>query len=126
MAERTNARNSRAADTSAARAHDLVPDLMGVASRVSWSAIIAGTVVALSCFFALTLFFSALGITMTDVGVRDRAVGYGALIAAIATIIASLFIGGWVAAQMTVGENRQEALLYGVLTWGAVTIVSLV
>ena len=45
--------------------------------------------------------------------------------AAIATIIVSLFIGGWVAAQMTVGENRQEAILYGVLTWGTVTIVSL-
>jgi hypothetical protein len=98
---------------------------MGVASRVSWSAILAGTVIAMSCFFALSLFFSALGITMTDAGVRDRAIGYGALVAGILTVIVSLFIGGWVAAQMTVGENRQEAILYGVLTWGAVSLVSL-
>ena len=60
---------------------------------------------------------------MTDAGVRDRAVGLGTLIAAIATVIVSLFLGGWVAAQMTVGENRQEAMLYGVLTWGAVDLV---
>jgi hypothetical protein len=125
MAERTNTRGDRAVEKATARAHDLVPDLMGVATRVSWSAILAGTVIALSCFFALTLFFSALGITMTDAGVRDRAVGYGALIAAIVTVIVSLFIGGWVAAQMTVGENRQEAILYGILTWGAVSLVSL-
>jgi hypothetical protein len=125
MAERANARSDRVGDRAAARAHDLVPDLMGVASRVSWSAILAGTVIAIACFIALTLFFSALGITLSDAGVRDRAIGYGALIAALATIIVSLFIGGWVAAQMTVGENRQEAVLYGLLTWGAVMIVSL-
>jgi hypothetical protein len=125
MAERTNARNNRAVDNAAARAHDLVPDLMGVESRVSWSAILAGTVIALSCFMALTFFFSALGITMTDAGVRDRAIEVGALVAAIVTIIISLFIGGWVAAQMTVGENQREAILYGILTWGAVSIVSL-
>lgn len=124
MADRANARSDRV-DRATARAHDLVPDLMGVASRVSWSAILAGTVIAIACFIALTLFFSALGITLSDAGVRDRAIGYGALVAALATIIVSLFLGGWVAAQLTVGENRQEAVLYGILTWGAVMIVSL-
>lgn len=127
MADRANARERAAdrAERAAERAHDLVPDLMGVTSRVSWSAILAGTVVALACFFALSFFFSALGLTMTDAGVRDRTVGIGALVAAIATIIVSLFLGGWIAAQMTVGENRQEAVIYGILTWAAVTFASL-
>jgi hypothetical protein len=125
MAERANARNERAADRAAARAHDLVPDLMGVGTRVSWSAIIAGTVVALACLLALTLFFGALGITLTDQNVREGTVQTGTLIAMIASVIVSLFLGGWVAAQMTVGENRQEAILYGVLTWGAAMLVSI-
>ena len=125
MADTANARHDRASDRARDRGTDLVPDLFGVTTRVSWSAIIAGTVIALACFFALSLFFSALGITMTDAGVRDRTIGYGALIAAILTIIVSLFVGGWVASQMTVGENRQEAVIYGLLTWGAFTAASL-
>jgi hypothetical protein len=119
--ERTTDKNDRTSD----KPHDMLPDLVGVKSRVSWSAIIAGTVIALACFMSLSLLFAALGITMTDAGVRDRAIGIGALVAAIFTLIVSLFVGGWVAAQMTVGENRQEAVVYGLLTWGAVTIASL-
>jgi hypothetical protein len=124
MADKATTRHDRAAERASERAHDLVPDLMGVGSRVSWSAILAGSVVALASFFALSLFFLALGISITDAGVRERAVDIGAIVAAIATAIVSLFIGGWVAARMTVGENRQEAVLYGILTWGAVMIVS--
>lgn len=123
MAEKAHTRHDR--ERAAERGHDMVPDLYGVASRVSWSAIIAGTVVAFACMLALTLFFGALGITMTDAGVREGTVGTGTLIAGIASVIISLFLGGWVAAQMTVGENRQEAILYGVLTWGAVMILSI-
>jgi hypothetical protein len=123
MAEKAHNRHDRERTTE--RGHDLVPDLYGVASRVSWSAIIAGTVVAFACMLALTLFFGALGITMTDANVREGTVKTGTLIAGIASVIVSLFLGGWVAAQMTVGENRQEAILYGVLTWGAAMLVSI-
>ena len=128
MPERITTRHERTTDRtdrSSEKPHDMLPDLVGVKSRVSWSAILAGTVIAMACFLALTLFFSALGITMTDAGVRDKTIGIGALVAAIFTLIVSLFLGGWVAAQMTVGENRQESVIYGLLTWGAVTIASL-
>ena len=124
MADKATTRN-RATDKNDDRPHDMVPDLMGVKSRVSWAAILAGAVIALACFYAFSFFFSAIGITMTDAGVRDRTIGYGALAAAIFSIVASLFIGGWVASQMTVGENRQEAVIYGILTWAAFTAVSM-
>jgi hypothetical protein len=129
MAITPKVRNDRAADkddrNSNDRPHDLIPDLVGVGSRVSWSAILAGAVIAFACFTALTFFFGAVGVTLTEAGVRDRAVGIGALVAAIASIIVSLFIGGCVAARMTVGENREEAVMYGVLTWGVVTLASI-
>lgn len=103
---------------------DLAPDLVGVKSRVSWPAILAGTVVALACYLVLTLLFAAVGISLTEAGVRTNAVGIGVLIAAILTIVVSMFIGGWVASQMTVGENRQEAGIYGILLWATVTAIS--
>ena len=128
MADASSVRQDRATRRSD-RTHDeptdLAPDLFGVTSRVSWSAIVAGAVIALACYTALTFLFAAIGITMADLGARGRGIGYGALAAAIFTIVVSLFIGGWVASQMTVGENRQEAVIYGLLTWGVVTAVSL-
>jgi hypothetical protein len=99
---------------------DLAPELIGVKSRVSWSAIIAGAIIALACYIVLTLLLGAVGISLNEAGVRANAVGMGILIAMIVTMIVSLFIGGWVSAQLTAGENRQEAVIYGLLTWAAV------
>ena len=115
------------ADTTTRRnePHNFAPDLLGVKSRVSWSAIIAGTVVAFACYLVLTLLFGAIGITLTESGVRSGAVGWSILVAMIIGLMLSLFVGGWVASQMTAGENRQEAVIYGLLTWGVFTAVSL-
>jgi len=106
-------------------AHDITPDLVGVKSRVSWSAILGGTVIALACYVVLTLLLGAVGITLTEAGVRANAIGIGVLISMIVTMAVSLFLGGWVSSQLTVGENRQEAAIYGFLTWAAVTGVVL-
>lgn len=104
---------------------DLAPDLVGVKSRVSWSAIFGGTVIALACYLVLTLFLAAVGISLTESGVRANAVGVGVLVAMILVMVVSLFLGGWVSSQLTVGENRQEAVIYGLLTWAAVTAVAM-
>src|SRR5262249_32415419 len=59
------------ADTTAVREpHDMTPDLLGVKSRVSWSAIFGGALIALSCYLVLTLLFAAIGISLTEAGVR--------------------------------------------------------
>jgi hypothetical protein len=107
------------------REHDFAPDLLGVKSRVSWSAIFAGTIVAFACYLVLTLLFGAIGITLTESGVRANAVGVGVLVAMILALIVSLFVGGGIATQLTAGENRQEAVIYGLLTWAAFTAISL-
>ena len=114
------------ADTAVVREpHDIAPDVMGVKTRVSWSAILAGAVIALACYIVLTLLFAAIGISLTETNLRSDAIGYGVLAAMILTMVASLFLGGWVASQLTVGENRQEAVLYGLLTWATVVAISL-
>jgi hypothetical protein len=104
---------------------DLAPDLMGVKSRVSWSAIIGGSMIAIACYIVLTLLFAAVGISLTEAGVRANTVGIGVLVAMILTLVVSLFLGGWISSQLTVGENRQEAVIYGLLTWAMVTALSL-
>ena len=114
------------ADTTVRREpHDFAPDLLGVKSRVSWSAIFAGTVVALACYLVLTLLFGAIGVSLSETNMRGENIAWGILIAMIAGLVLSLFLGGWVASQMTAGENRQEAVIYGLLTWAAFTGITL-
>lgn len=99
-------------------------DVAGVRSRISWQAIIAGAIAAIATNLVLTLFFAALGITLTEAGVRDNAVGIGALVATLFSFFISLFVGGWISTQLTAGETEREAVLYGILTWAAVLALS--
>lgn len=101
-------------------------DITGVRSRVSWAAILAGTAIALATSLMLTFFFTAVGLSLRDADIRGDAMGVGAIVAAVFTLLASLFVGGWVATQMTAGETHREAVIYGILTWATVTAVSLV
>jgi hypothetical protein len=100
-------------------------DLVGVRSRISWGAILGGTFLALACSLVLTFFFAAVGLSLRDTDVRADAISTGAVVAAVVTILVSLFVGGWATTQLTAGETRREAIIYGVITWAAVTAVSL-
>lgn len=100
-------------------------DVTGVRSRISWPAIVAGAVVAVATNLVLTLFFAALGVTIAETGVRENTIGTAALVAALLSIILSLFVGGWVSTQLTAGETERESVLYGVLTWALVVGFSL-
>jgi hypothetical protein len=96
-------------------AEDLVP----VRSRISWGAIVAGSVLALALYFLLTLLGGAIGLSIGD---RTSAQNLGAAAAvwAIAVTAVCLFVGGFVASQFTVGENKTEAAVYGLLVWAVV------
>ncbi len=38
-------------------------------------------------------------------------------------LLVSLFAGGWVTTQVTVGESRTEAMLYGVVLWATTSVL---
>jgi hypothetical protein len=103
------------ADNATLRAEDLLP----VRSRVSWGAIFAGAVMALAVYLILTLLGAAIGFTVSD-RVRPENLQTGAAIWAILTTVIALFVGGWVTTQLTVGENKTEAIMHGIITWGVV------
>jgi hypothetical protein len=101
-----------------------VEDLVPVRSRVSWAAVLAGSMIALAVYLVLTLFAGAIGLSLTDVNVRSDTWTTVAVVAAVFCMIAALFVGGWVTTQLSVGENKTEAVIHGVLTWGVVFAIT--
>jgi len=96
-----------------------VEDISGVRSRICWGAILAGSVLAIAMFFLLTLFGRAIGFSVSD-KFEGKNIGMAAAIYAIVVTAICLFAGGFVASQLTSGENKREAALYGLLVWAAV------
>jgi len=99
----------------AVQAEDVIP----VRSRISWQAIVAGSVLALALYFLLTLLGAAVGLSIHD-RVGDRSLAIGAVVWAIVITAGCMFLGGFVASQLTTGENKMEGALYGMLVWAAV------
>lgn len=94
-------------------------DLLSVKSRVSWGAIAAGAMVALAIYFFLTLLGVAIGLEVASRRSVDQGLGIGAGIYSIVTLLFSMFLGGWTTSRLAVGETKLEAVLYGVILWGA-------
>lgn len=92
-------------------------DILSVKSRVSWPAIFAGAMVALSIYFLLTLLGVALGI---EAAARqtDYSIGTGSAIYALIVTLLAFFFGGWTTSRLAVGESKVEAILFGVILWG--------
>ena len=93
-------------------------DLLAVKSRVSWGAIAAGGMIALTIYVILALLGVAVGV---ETAVRGPNVyfGTGAAIYAIFSLLLAMFFGGWATSRLAVGESKLEAVLYGVILWGA-------
>ncbi len=100
-------------DTTTLRPEDVLP----VRSRVAWGAIFAGLFVALAVSVLLSVLGTALGLTAADSS-HTNYLATGAGIWAALTGLVALFLGGWVTTQCTAGENKMEAVLYGVVLWG--------
>ena len=102
------------------QAEDVIP----VRSRINWGAIAAGAALAIALSLLLSLLGSAIGLSIND-NVSDRSLSIGAVVWAILVTAGSLFLGGFVASQLTTGENKVEGALYGLLVW-ALTFALLV
>jgi hypothetical protein len=95
-----------------------VPEpLVSVQTRVSWGALLAGAVVAIAGYSLLTMLGIAVGFTLSDQYDAEQ-LGTGAAVWTFASLLISMFFGGWVATRCTAGELRTEAVLYGIVVWG--------
>jgi hypothetical protein len=95
-------------------------ELAPVRTRVSWSSVFAGAAVALAVYVLLAMFGTALGFTIADRGASARTLSIYAAIWALISVLVSLFIGGFITAQCSVGQTHTEAAIHGVILWGVV------
>jgi len=99
-------------------------DVASVGTRVSWGAILAGSVIAVSIHLLLSLLASALGLTLYETGAAGpRTLAWGGVVAALFSVAVALFCGGWVCSLLTVGETHRESLIHGMLMWSVASVL---
>jgi len=99
--------------------------------RISWSAIIAGSIVALILQLAINLLAVGIGVSTInpldkDDSASPKSLGMGAIASIAISMLVSLFIGGWLAARFSGTPERVDGLLHGVMVWGVVTLVTII
>lgn len=95
--------------------------------RISWGAIIAGTIAALAVQLLLTLLGLSIGMWAVDPSAGQegfQGIGIGAAIWGLASFIIALFAGGWIAGRMAGLESKFDGLLEGFMVWGLVTVIT--
>jgi hypothetical protein len=101
-----------------------VQDVASVGTRVSWGAILAGSILSLALYVLLSILGAAVGLTISErvsaSNLRITAIGW-----AIFVICVSLFVGGIVTSAFTVGENKTESVIYGIVMWGLTLVLVL-
>jgi len=96
-------------------------DLLSVGTRISWGAVLAGAAVALSTLILLGVLATAAGVTLRD-RMSDQGYFVGAMICSIVMTLAALFLGGFVVSRLTAGEDKTEAVTYGIVLWGTLFV----
>jgi len=96
-------------------------------ARLSWGAIIAGCLVALSMHLLLTMLGIGLGIRMVNPYTDENPVlGFttAAGIAWTVSALISLWVGGWVAGRTSGKGYGNVGGLHGIVVWSVATILS--
>lgn len=111
----------------ATRDDALVVDEPPFLRRVSWGAIFAAVIVALSVQLFLSLIGAGIGLSTIDPAQYDSpsAAGFAtgtAIWWSISSIVA-LFTGGWVAGHLAGSPLRSDSILHGLVTWGLAAII---
>jgi len=97
--------------------------------RISWSAILAGSIVALILQVAINLLAIGIGVSTInpsdgDNSASPKTLGTEAVVAIVISMIVSLFIGGFMAARFSGMPERMDGLLHGVMVWALVSLVT--
>ena len=97
-------------------------DVTSVGSRVNWGGVLSGVVVALAVYVTLNLLAFAIGITTID-QMASKNLAIGATIVSLFCLLVSLFLGGFIVSTTTVGEDKADAMTYGVLVWATILLL---
>ncbi|TVT39090.1 hypothetical protein FNT36_15615 [Hymenobacter setariae] len=101
------------------------PPVAVALKRISWGAILAGTVLALVIQLALSLLGLGVGLgTIDPLTEQDpmAGIGIGAVVWWVVSMLVSLYLGASVAARLAGMPRPTDGLLHGLLTWSVVTL----
>ena len=96
-------------------------------SRISWGAILAGTLTALAVVSMLNLLGLGIGFSTIDPMIESdplHGLGTGTLIWLGLSNLAALFVGGMVAGRMSGYPSNSDGGLHGFLSWALYALVS--
>ena len=98
----------------------------GLLRRISWSAVIAGAVMAFGVQFLLGLLGIAIGAAVLDPAdlASAESWGIGAGLYTVVSQIISLIIGGFVAARLAGIPRETTSLIHGALVWATVSLAT--
>ena len=96
--------------------------------RISWSAVLAGVLVALVSQILLTLLGVGIGLSTIDPVTEQNptaGLGTGSAVWYIISSLLSLFIGGWIAGRLASTPRLFDGIIHGVLTWCLATLLTI-
>lgn len=93
------------------------PDSSQSLRRISWSAVVAGVVIASALQLLLNLLGLAIGLWNLEVE-SPRSIGLAAGAWWLASALVSLHAGGWAAGHLAGSPRRFDGAMHGVLVWG--------
>lgn len=101
-----------------------------LSSRISWGAVFAGAVAALSIGLMLNALGAGIGATTVDAAGRASpsatSFGIGAGIWMVVSNLIALAIGGYVAARLSGTSDDTDGTLHGLAVWGTMSLISAV
>jgi hypothetical protein len=100
-------------------------DVESVGTRVRWSAVFAGVIVAFAVYITLNLLAFAIGLSSID-HMTGKTFAVTAAIVSGLILLGAMFLGGFVVSRTTVGEQPGEGITYGVLVWGTMMLFLLI
>ena len=92
--------------------------------RLSWGAVFAGLAIATALQIVLTLFGLAFGLGTYNPG-GEKALGIGAGIWAIISLLIALFLGGSTTGRLAGRLTRVDGFLHGTLLWALSTLLTI-
>jgi hypothetical protein len=96
--------------------------------RISWSAVVAGVLIAAVTLLMLTLLGIGIGLgTIDPLEETDptAGLGIGTAIWFIAINLICLFVGSWVAGRLASARRLFDGIIHGVLTWAVSTLLTI-
>jgi hypothetical protein len=93
-----------------------------------WSAVLAGSALAVGVWLVLQLFGSGVALKALDADTVDnvRNVGIGTTVWSVLALLISMFAGGWLAARLAAHHDRRVAGMHGILVWALTSLVGFV